>query len=244
MTRQHIFGAATAIGLLSFSASWAQVPSTTPPAPSAPSIPAQPSTPAPNGASPSQTTPPSPSADWRRSMPSDQQITDAVNARIAVLKADLRLNGEQQGHWGQLETTLRDSAVGRVKQRMEREARMMAEREEFREQMRRWRDEQRNRTDGTRSDPPQRPWQMNDLESMKEQSRIMAARADEMRRIADAASPLYASLDDRQRRMLMDGMRRLGDSRMGRRGGDRDGRWRDNGYDDYGGRDGRRDWRN
>lgn len=227
MTKDHFIGAATAIGLFAATAAWSQVPTTTPPAPAAPTIPAQ----------PSQTSTTTPSADWRKGLPTDQQIADAVNARIAVLKADLRLSGEQQGHWGQLETALRETAIARSKQRMEREARAMAEREEFREQMRRWRDEQRNRAEGTpRGEPPQRPWQMSDLEGMKAQAQVMAARATEMQRIADAASPLYTTLDERQRRMLMDGMRQVGEQRMGRRGGGRDGRWHE---DDHGDRDGR-----
>jgi zinc resistance-associated protein len=99
-----------------------------------------------------------------------------VDARIAGLKAVLRLTPEQERHWPAFEAALREGAAFRAQRMTER--------------MQRWREMRENR-DAPRPDPIQR------LRAASEQ---MAARAAIMKKLADAGAPLYASLDENQKR--------------------------------------------
>lgn len=99
-----------------------------------------------------------------------------VDARIAGLKAVLRLTPEQERHWPAFEAALREGAAFRAERRNER--------------MQRWREMRENR-DAARPDPIQR---------LRAASERMAASAAIMKKIADAGAPLYASLDDNQKR--------------------------------------------
>lgn len=99
-----------------------------------------------------------------------------LDARIAGLKAVLRLTAEQERHWPAFEAALREGAALRAQRMTER--------------MQRWREMRENR-DTARPDPIQR------LRAASEQ---MAARAAVMKKIADAGAPLYASLDENQKR--------------------------------------------
>jgi hypothetical protein len=138
-----------------------------------------------------------------------------VDARIAAVKAGLKLNPEQEKLWPPVEAAVRDFAKLRIDRA---NARMNAQR------------------DGSRdSQGPGDP-----IARLRERADAMAASAAAMRRIADVADPLYKTLDEGQRRRLailtrMDG-RFGGDGGWGRRGlerggdGDRgDGRGRDGG---------------
>jgi len=99
-----------------------------------------------------------------------------LDARIAGLKAVLRLTAEQERHWPAFEAALREGATLRAQRMTER--------------MQRWREMRENR-DAARPDPIQR------LRAAADQ---MAARAAVMKKIADAGAPLYASLDENQKR--------------------------------------------
>lgn len=99
-----------------------------------------------------------------------------TDARIAALHAGLRLNAEQEKLWPPVEEAMR----GLVRQRREaREAR----RERF----------SAMREEGSRQDVPAALRFMADRQ---------AASAEALRKLADAAQPLYGSLDDGQRRRL------------------------------------------
>jgi len=125
---------------------------------------------------------------WRRMMnPEDRAAM--TDARIAGLKAMLRLTPDQERHWPALETALREAAS-------QRDARMT-------ERMQRWREMRENR-DAARPDPVQR---------LRTAADRMAANAATMRKLADAAGPLYASLDEAQKRRIERVMERGG--RMG-----------------------------
>src|ERR1700736_5459397 len=50
-----------------------------------------------------------------RSASTISQSTDRADARIAILKADLRLSSDQAQHWAGLESALRDIVVKRAK---------------------------------------------------------------------------------------------------------------------------------
>ena len=142
--------------------------------------------PGPDAASPGPDGPRGPG--WRRMMnPEDRAAM--TDARIAGLKAMLRLTPDQERHWPALETALREAAS-------QRDARMT-------ERMQRWREMRENR-DAARQDPVQR---------LRTAADRMAANAATMRKLADAAGPLYASLDEAQKRRIDRVMERGG--RMG-----------------------------
>jgi zinc resistance-associated protein len=137
----------------------------------------------------SQATPPStPSADaqqrWR---PSAEDAAALVDARVAALKAGLKLSTEQEKHWPAVETAIRDLA----KQRADR----MAERRDAR----------------ASGNAPQRP---DAIERLRRGADAMTTRAASLKRLADAAEPLYQSLDDGQKRRFGMLLRMGGEPRM------------------------------
>lgn len=97
-----------------------------------------------------------------------------AEARIAALRAGLALNADQQKLWPPMETALRDMAKKRIDTR-----------EKFRTEM------QARRESGTRPDP---------VERMQRGADRMAERANSLKQLADATRPLYASLDESQKR--------------------------------------------
>jgi hypothetical protein len=102
---------------------------------------------------------------------SADDLAALADARIAGLKAGLRLTTDQEKNWPQLEAALRDAAKARA-------ARMAA-----------WR-EQRN-------DEKERP---DALARLRLRADRLAVRAEEVKTLAAAAEPLFKSLDDAQKR--------------------------------------------
>ncbi|ARQ00201.1 Spy/CpxP family protein refolding chaperone [Pseudorhodoplanes sinuspersici] len=112
-----------------------------------------------------------------------------VDARIAALRAGLRLNADQEKNWPPVESALRDLAKER--------AQAMEQRRQRRES-----DE--------RPDPIQR---------LRNASEAMSNRGAALKRLADASEPLYRSLDDAQKRRLeVLGRQVMRPHGMGRRG--------------------------
>ena len=105
---------------------------------------------------------------------SPEDIEAFTDARIAALHAGLRLSPDQQQMWPPVEQAIRDL----VKLR--------------REQFRAWR-ERREQGGDPRDDLP------GMLRGMAERQ---AVRAEALRKLAEAAAPLYASFDDGQKRRL------------------------------------------
>lgn len=159
-------------------------PATTPSPPPA-TAPSAPSSVQPAPAAQSQ-------AETDRAGPADNQIADEVDARIAQLKANLRLSADDDNKWPPLSNALRDYGVAAVKARYAYDT--LVGRRDGRE-----RDRDR-RTDAPQSADDGRP---NHLAIMRWEAEDMAARAGHLKKMADAAEPIYASLGDRQRRMLM-----------------------------------------
>ena len=140
-----------------------------------------------------------------------------ADARIAAVKAGLKLNPDQEKLWPPVESAVRDFAKLRIDRA---NARMNAQKDDSQ--------------DAQKPDDP--------VARLRERADNMAASAAALRRISDAADPLYKTLDDGQKRRLailthhMDGgfggggrhhgfergMDRDGD-RDGGRGGDRGG---------------------
>lgn len=99
--------------------------------------------------------------------PTAEDITAFGDARVAALKAGLKLTAEQEKNWPPVEAALRDLA----KQRSERfAARASAE-------------------------PPKDPIERLDL-----RAEMMQQRGAALKKLADAAGPLYKTLDEGQKR--------------------------------------------
>ena len=107
--------------------------------------------------------------------PTANQITAYDDARLAKLKADLRLTSEQESDWGKLEKGLRDTSKRRAD-------RMVAA----------W--EKDNQADSRKPPTPG--------ERMRRAAEALRAQADEMNATADAIDPLWGKLDERQKRTL------------------------------------------
>ena len=119
-----------------------------------------------------------------------------TDARIAAVKAGLKLTPDQEKLWPPVEAAVRDFAKLRIDRA---NARMNADRDS--------QDSQKL------TDPVTR---------LRERADSMAASAAAMKRIADAADPLYKTLDDGQKRRL---------AILTRMGGRFGGGWRHHGFE-------------
>ncbi|WP_322516603.1 Spy/CpxP family protein refolding chaperone [Rhodopseudomonas palustris] len=111
-----------------------------------------------------------------RSWASAEDRAAFADARIAAVRAGLRLTPDQEKLWPPLETAVKELAKLRIDRA---EARMKA------------------RDDDRDSRGPGNP-----VERLRDRADGMAATAAAMKKIADAADPLYKSLDDAQKRRL------------------------------------------
>jgi LTXXQ motif family protein len=122
-----------------------------------------------------------------------------VDARIAAVHAGLKLNADQEKLWPPVETAVREFAKLRI-------------------------DRANARMNAPADSPPPDP-----VTRLRERADTMAASAAALKKIADAADPLYKTLDEGQKRRLsfltrMDGGGGFGwRHRMMDRGFDRDG---------------------
>jgi hypothetical protein len=128
-----------------------------------------------------------------------------TDARIAAVKAGLKLTPDQEKLWPPVEAAVRDLAKLRIDRA---NARMNAQ-----------------RNDSQDAQKPEDP-----VARLRDRADTMAVTAAAMKRIADAADPLYKTLDDGQKRRLAI-LTRMG----GRFGG---GHWRGHGSDRDGDRGG------
>jgi hypothetical protein len=136
-----------------------------------------------------------------------------TDARIAAVKAGLKLNADQEKLWPPVEAAVRDFAKLRIDRA---NARMNARPDDSR--------------DSAQPDDP--------LARLRDRADAMATTAAAMKKIADAADPLYKTLDDGQKRRLailthMEGRFGRGGWRYHgfQRGMDRDGGGWGRGYD-------------
>jgi zinc resistance-associated protein len=126
------------------------------------------------------------------------EMESLVDARIAAMQAGLKLNAEQQRLWPAVEQAIRARAAARI-------ARVEQRREAW---------TARNQTDAARPDFMTR---------LERRSERVAQRAEAMKALATAMKPLWASLDERQKRLLPVLMRPIGGF-GGRRAAWREGR--------------------
>jgi hypothetical protein len=163
------------------------------------------------------------SHDHARMSPEDRAAF--ADARIAAVHAGLKLTPDQEKLWPAVETAVRDFAKLRIDRA---NARMKASQDDSKDAQKQ---DSRNL-----ADPVAR---------LRERADTMATTAAALKKIADAADPLYKTLDEGQKRRLTilthmehrggEGWRQRGMDRGGDR--DRDGGDRDRGYDRDGGRD-------
>jgi hypothetical protein len=111
-----------------------------------------------------------------KNVPPANQISNEVDARIAQLKASLRLTADQEKNWPALQSSIHDYGVAEFKQPISG----------------------RN----IRGDRDARPDRPNDISRMRGNADEMTTRAAAMKKLADAAEPLYNALDDSQRGKL------------------------------------------
>jgi hypothetical protein len=142
-----------------------------------------------------------------------------LDARIAAVHAGLKLTPDQEKLWPPVEAAVRDFAKLRIDRA---NARMNAL--------------QNQSPDAQKSPDTQTQRDDNPIARLRERAETMAARAEAMKKIADAADPLYKTLDDAQKRRLA-----ILTHREGRFGGEGwRHRWMERGFDreHWQGRDG------
>jgi hypothetical protein len=142
-----------------------------------------------------------PSRDTARWQPNTEDIAAFTDARIAGLKAGLKLTAEQEKNWPAVETAIRDLA----KQRAER-MKQRAERGDAR------RDARSGGGDARQSDT---------IARLRRGADALSTRAAGLKKLADASEPLYQSLDESQKHRF-GAMLRMGGRMGGRAGG---GHW-------------------
>ena len=117
----------------------------------------------------------------RRPLSADDRAA-FLDARIAGVKAGLRLSVEQEKLWGPVEATVRD--LGK-----KWGDRFAARRDEM----------QKRRADMRDS---QTPPSFDPVDRLKKRADSLAERAADMKRFAEVAQPLYATLDEAQKNRL------------------------------------------
>lgn len=105
-----------------------------------------------------------------------------LDARIAAVKAGLRLTAEQEKLWGPVENTVRE--LGKKWS------------DRFAERREEWQKRRAELKDGKELPP------VDHVDRLRKRADALAERAADLKRFADAAQPLYATLDEGQKRRL------------------------------------------
>lgn len=111
---------------------------------------------------------------------SANQIAAQADARTARIKADLRLTSDQEQNWPGFESAMRD--LGK---------------------------KQADREIAARAVDAQQKAPLDVIERMRKEADFAIERAGDQKVLADAAQPLYASLDVQQKRRFADTLMRL-----------------------------------
>jgi hypothetical protein len=152
------------------------------------------------------------------------QIVDQADARIATLKANLRLTSDEDKNWDGFQSALHDIAVQRAntwnnihEQRTVASGNPQAPVQQPDANAGNAAADNSAATKSEAQNPPNNALNDNTasdtnnttkntpsaIDNLREEANALNRRADELKKIADAAQPLYASLDDTQRRQLM-----------------------------------------
>jgi hypothetical protein len=106
--------------------------------------------------------------------PTPEDLAAFSDARIAALKAGLKLSATQEKAWPAFETTVREIAKARA--------------------------DRIKKLDGERPDPAKPP---DPIALLRLRIELLNTTAAELKRLADAAEPLFKSLDDAQKRRMV-----------------------------------------
>ncbi len=115
------------------------------------------------------------------------QITDQASARAAQMKVDLRLTADQDKNWSGFETAVVDMWKKQAERRVA------------------WRDAHAKQEQGG----------VDLIEGMRKDADEQIDQANARKKLADAAQPLYASLDDQQKRRFAEALFRRDRDRRG-----------------------------
>ena len=113
-----------------------------------------------------------------RAAPTANQIVAREDVRIAQIKAALRLTPEQEKSWPSLETALRDAGKVRAERQVALQVPPQGDR------------------GSQQSDRGQSKEPADFIAFLTECSERLSLRSAELKKLADAAQPLYASLDE------------------------------------------------
>jgi len=119
----------------------------------------------------------------RAELPANQ-ISDEVDAQTARIRADLRLTPDQEKNWAGFESAMRD--IGKTRA---------------------------DRENTTREDRAQQKGPVNIIDRMHREADYMSERSADQKKLADAAQPLFASLDDQQKRRFSENLIRINNER-------------------------------
>jgi hypothetical protein len=121
------------------------------------------------------------------------QMANQADARTAEMKADLRLTPDQEKNWSGFASAMQDMG----KKQADRQIAMRDERS-------------------------QKQGPFDALDQMRKRADFQIQRANERKKLADAAQPLYSSLDEQQKRRFAEGLFRGDRDRDRERDRDRD----------------------
>ena len=119
------------------------------------------------------------------------QLVDQSDARTAQLKVALRLTPEQEKNWGGFESAMQDMGKKRAD-------RMMALRDERSKDLKDSKDSKEQAS-------------IDVLDQINRRADLQIARSNDWKKLADAAKPFYASLDEQQKQRFAEHL--LGDDR-------------------------------
>src|SRR5580704_805204 len=122
---------------------------------------------------------------WR---PSPEDMSAFTDARVAALKAGLKLTSEQEKNWPAFEQAYRELAKLRT-DRMERRFEQRREHEGAADQSS---DNQNQRADN-----------VNPIQRLQREADALTTRGTALKHLADASGPLYQSLDDGQKQRFL-----------------------------------------
>jgi zinc resistance-associated protein len=131
---------------------------------------------------------------WR---PSEQDVDALTDARIAAVRAALKLTPDQEKNWPAVEQAVRDLAKDRYQRRTERRG---------------------ERGERRAADP---------IARLRERADAMTRTAAGLKRLAEASDPLYQSLNEDQKHRLLFLVRSMRGHRMAMHGRDHRGFERD-----------------
>jgi hypothetical protein len=120
----------------------------------------------------------------RRAELTANQLSDQVDAQTARIRADLRLTPDQEKNWAGFESAMRDIGKSRA-----------------------------DRENTAREDSAQKTGPVDIIDRMHREADYMSERSADQKKLADAAQPLFASLDEQQKRRFSETLVRVSNER-------------------------------